>query len=104
MLDDIVERCEATIVVEAALGPHEQPSERRGAIALFRRTLRLEIVDSDLRSRVHRPTRLGEERIDVAGTARRLSEEEVSAAVGGCLIVALLRRLRRCEGQLVLMQ
>src|SRR5262249_3646532 len=104
MLDHVIERREATVVVKAAFSTYEQPPERCGAIALVRRTLRLEFVDSDLRPGVHRPTRLREERLDVAATARRLSEKEVAPTVGGRLIVALLRRFWRRERQLILVE
>src|SRR5512142_1788664 len=57
--DDRGQVGEAAVVIEAALGVREQALERRRAIALVGRALRLEVVDADLGGGVHVPTGLG---------------------------------------------
>src|SRR5262245_6112279 len=81
-----------------------QATQRRGAITLIRRAVRLEAVDADFLRGVHVPTRLGEERRDVTGRAPRLVVEQRRATHRGLAIEAPARRLRRFERKLVEVQ
>src|SRR5438105_12963337 len=79
--DDGVQRPEAPVVVEAALGVREQAAQRRRPVSLVRRPLRLEVVDPDLGGGVHVPAGIRIERWHVAGRAfRRVLEERLPAA------------------------
>src|SRR5207302_2342370 len=102
--DDIVERGETPIVIEAALGVREKPAQGRRAVAPIGRPLRLEIVDPDLRAGVQVPAGLGEERRHVALRAARLALEEALAALGRLLVEATLGRARRTQCELVEVQ
>src|SRR5438045_3711467 len=66
---DIPQRGEPAIVVEAPLLVREEPPERRGPVALVRRSARLEVVDPNFLAGVHVPPRLGEQRGHVAARA-----------------------------------
>src|SRR4051812_24973940 len=77
-------------MVEAALLVSEQPAEWGRAVPFIGRAIRLEVVDADVRPRMHVPARLRPERFDVAVVALRLAAEQ---------LVSSLRRL--CEGNVL---
>src|SRR5215212_7006710 len=80
---------ETAVVIEAALLPHEQAAQGRGAIHAVRRAPGLEVVDADLLGRVHAPSRFGEDRRNVAARARAFACEEHLAALGCCVVVGV---------------
>src|SRR3954449_4400440 len=104
MIDNRFVGLESTVVIEAALQPREQSTERRRAIALVRRALRLEVVDANLGRLVEVPARLGEQRLDVAARASRAAGEDLLACFGRAWIKAAGRRTRRIERELVELQ
>lgn len=55
VLDDRRKVCESTVVIEPALGVRHESAERRGAVTVIGRSIRLEIVDADLRAFVSVP-------------------------------------------------
>src|SRR5947209_924989 len=81
VVDDVDQRSETTIMVEAALLVRPQPSERRGAVHMGRRAIGLEGIDPDLRGRMQVVPRLSEQRRDVAGRTFGRSVEENLAAL-----------------------
>src|SRR5262249_49786986 len=101
VLDHVEQRREAPVVVEAALLVRPEALERRRAVALVWRALRLEVVDPDLFGGVHVPTGLRVERRHVAARAVRAAPEQLLAARGGRTIEAAARGPRRGERQLV---
>src|SRR5262249_54453790 len=87
VVDDVAQRGETTIVIEAALLVRPQASKRRGAVHVGRRAIGLEGVDADLRGRMQVVPRLGEQRRDVAARALGRSVEERLAALGCGFVV-----------------
>src|SRR4051812_28966012 len=84
VLDHVVQRGKATVVVEAALGMGEQAAQRSGAVLrLTWRALGLEVIYADLGRGVQVPSRFSEQRRHVAGGALRLALEDRLAALGG---------------------
>src|SRR5437879_1396787 len=81
VLDDGEKRRIAAVMVEAALLMRPQSLERRRAIALVRRSVRLEAVDADFVGGVHRPSGLGKERRHMTRRAARRAGEDGLAAI-----------------------
>ena len=61
-----------SVVIKPALLMRPQPLQRRGSVRLIGRAPGLKIVNANLRSLVHIPARLGEERRHVTGRAAGL--------------------------------
>src|SRR5205823_14471295 len=82
VVDHVEQRGETAVVEEAALAVREESLQRRGAVLLVGRALRLELIDADLRSGMHVPAGLREQRLHVAVAAFRLAVEKVVAGRG----------------------
>src|SRR5262245_12631897 len=80
VVDDVDQRSETAIMIEAALLVGPQPSERRGAVHTGRRAISLEGVDTDLLRRMQVVAGLREQGWDVAGRALGRAVEESSTA------------------------
>src|SRR5262249_12307728 len=78
VLDDVRQRGEAAVVVEAALLVGPQAGQGRGAVAMVGIARGLEVVDADLRGGMRVPAGLRVERRDVAARALRLAREELA--------------------------
>src|SRR6202795_2076822 len=104
VVHDIPKRREASVVIEAALLVCPQTAERRRAVRVGRRTIRLERVHADLRGRVEVVAGLRVEWRDVAGRAARLALEEGPAAFEGSCVEGPRGRLRRGDRELVEVQ
>src|SRR2546423_2419717 len=100
VLHDGEQRRESTVVIKAALLVRPRALERRRAIAMIRRAIRLEVVDADFRAGVHRPARFAEERRHVTARAARSAVKERFAACGRGPIEAPFRRRGRWNRQL----
>src|ERR1044072_8950171 len=101
VIDQLAQRSKEPVVIEAALRVCPQSLERRRAIALIGRALRLEGLDADLLGRVHVPARLGIERWDVAACAVSLANEQLFATLRGRCVEAVRRLLRGLQAQLI---
>ena len=55
MVHDIKQRSEASVVIKTALAMSPQAVERRSAVSLVRRPIRLEIIDADFCRQPHSP-------------------------------------------------
>src|ERR1051325_11895949 len=76
----IEQRRETAVVIEPAPLMCPEPRQRRGAVHVRRRAVRLDRVDADLGGRVQVVAWLGEERRQVAARALRLAVEQRLAA------------------------
>src|SRR6185369_12578873 len=80
VLDNVAQRGEASIVIEAALLMCPESLQRSGSVTFIGRPLGLKVVDSNLRWSVHVPARL---RVDwrhvTDGTLRYPFEQRLSA-------------------------
>src|SRR6185437_5798349 len=104
MLDYIGESGEAPVVIEAALGVRPQAAERRSAITAIGRAIGLEIVCTNFLALMHVPTRLSEERRNVASGAFRDAIKEFFAALGCFVIKTVGGRLGRENRELIKVQ
>src|SRR5262249_45663628 len=104
VLDDVRQRGEAAVVVEAALLVCPQARQRRGAVAMVGIARGLEVVDADLRGGVRVPAGLRVERRGAGGGAAGLAREELAAASRRARIEAAGRRARGGDGELVEVQ
>src|SRR5215216_993867 len=100
MLHDVIQRPEPPVMIEAALRPREQAAERRRAILLLGRSIRLKIIDADFVGGMHRPAWLAEQRGDMAADTLGLLLKHELAAIRGVMVERILRRLRRRNRQL----
>src|SRR5262249_51709317 len=104
MVDDVGERCEAPIVIEAAPGMCEQTLERWRSIPLVGCAIGLEGIDADLGRRVHVPAWLSVEWRHVTGAAASRAFEEGLATCGCGRIEARCGRCGRDNRELVEVQ
>jgi len=88
VIDDLIQRREAPVVVEPSLEMGEQLADRRGAVAMVRGPVSLEAVDADLGGRVQVPPGIRPQRFDMAAVALALplnSSSPRAAAAGSKL-------------------
>ena len=104
MIHNIQQRGKTAIVIEAAFGMCPQTVERSGAIPTVRRAIGLKIVNADIRSQVHVPSRLGRQRLDMATAALAFAIENFFAARGSRMIKASFWRRRSRQRELIEMQ
>src|SRR6201999_457931 len=99
------EQCwKPSVVIEAALGMGPQAVQWRRAVALVRRTVRLEVIHAYLIARMHVPSWLGIQRRRMTRCALSLSAENFFAAFRCLFVEALLRRCGRLDIELIQMQ
>jgi hypothetical protein len=97
VVDDCAERRETSVVIEAALLMREESAQRRRAIAVIGRPVRLEAVNADLLRRVQVPSRFSPQRLGVAVAAFGFSIEEIVASLRSSRIDQLRIDLGRCK-------
>src|SRR5215213_9234300 len=95
MLDHVAQRCETSVVIEAALLVRPESFEWCGSIAFVGRAFRLEVVNADLFRRMHVPARLCEDWRHVTRRTLRLPIEHCRTACC-CRRIKTSRRRRRC--------
>src|SRR5690242_17689029 len=101
VIDDVVQRGEAAVVIKAAFEMCEEIPNRRSAVASVGCAVGLEVVNANFRGGMQIPAGIGPERLDVAVVALGLATEQSVAAGGRRGIEAAGRRLRRWNCQLV---
>src|SRR4029450_6914292 len=84
-----------------SFGVREEATERRRAVPLVGRPIRLKVVDPNFARRVHVPARLGEDRRHMARRALCLSVEEELPALRSLRVETSRRRNRCGDGQLI---
>src|SRR5262245_41479930 len=104
MVYDLPEGGEPAVVIEAALRVRPQALQRRRAVAPVGGPVGLEAVYADLLRGMHVPAGLGVKRRDVAARAACVPLEERLAALRRSEVEAALRRARRGQAHLVVMQ
>jgi len=81
VVHDVVQRCEAAIVIKATFEVCEEVTNRRSAVALIRCAVGLETVCADFRNGVQIPASIGPEWFDVAVVAFGFAAEQRITAV-----------------------
>jgi len=94
----------AAVVIKAAFGMCPQAVERSCAITVVRRTAGLKIVNTDIRSQMHVPSRLGHQRLNMAASTLTFAVEKFLTARGGRAIKTTLRRRWSRKRELIEMQ
>src|SRR5579871_2147580 len=87
----------ASIVIEAAFGMCPQAVERRCAVAIVRRAACLKIVNADIGSQMHVPSRFSHQRLDMAAAALAFAVEHCLASRCCRAIKTPPRRCRRMQ-------